>query len=73
MAKGIVDVIKSIVYENNKVIVDWQNKTDIEGQIKIAIDDYVFDLKSKYDIELSFDKIDQFVEEGLSVAKIKFV
>lgn len=73
MAKGIVDVIKSIVYENDKVIVDWQNKTDIEGQIKIAIDDYVFDLKSKYDIELSFDKIDQFVEEGLSVAKIKFV
>lgn len=73
MAKGIVDVIKSIVYENNKVIVDWQNKTDIEGQIKIAIDDYVFDLKSKYDIELSFDKIDQFVEEGLSVAKLKFV
>lgn len=72
MAKGIVDVIKSIVYEKNKVIVDWQNKTDIEGQIKIAIDDYVFDLKSKYDIELSFDKIDQFVEEGLSVAKIKF-
>jgi len=73
MAKGIVDVIKSIVYENNKVIVDWQNKTDIEGQIKIAIDDYVFDLKSKYDVELSFDKIDQFIEEGLSVAKIKFV
>lgn len=73
MAKGIVDVIKSIVYENNKVIVDWQNKTDIEGQIKIAIDDYVFDLRSKYDIELSFDKIDQFVEEGLSVAKIKLV
>lgn len=73
MATGIDSVIKSIVFEKDKIIVDWQNKADIEGQIRIAIDDYIFDLKSKYDIELSFDKIDELVEEGLGVAKLKFV
>lgn len=73
MAKGSENVIKSLVYEGGKLIVDWQNKSDLEGQIRIAIDDYVFDLKSKYDKEFSFDKIDQFVEEALNVAKIKFV
>lgn len=73
MALGIDKVIKSVVFENNKIIVDWQNKSDIEGQIRIAIDDYIFELTSKYDVELSYDKIDELVEEGLGVAKLKFV
>ncbi|MCD4736078.1 MAG: DUF3387 domain-containing protein, partial [Bacteroidales bacterium] len=64
MASGIDNVIKSFVFENDKIIVDWQNKSDIEGQIRIAIDDYIFDLTSKYDVKLSYDKIDELVEEG---------
>jgi len=72
LAIGIYEVIRSIVYENGQLIVDWQNKPDIEGKIRIAIDDYIFDLKSKYDITLSFEDIDQTVEEALKVAKIKF-
>lgn len=73
LAVGIDQVIRSVVYQNDQLMVDWQNKPDIEGKIRIAIDDYIFDLKSQYDIDLSFDDIDQTVEEALKVAKIKFV
>lgn len=73
MAEGIDQVIKSIVFENGKPIIDWVNKSDIEGRIKIDIDDYLFDLKAQQDIELPFDLIDELVEEGLKVAKLKYV
>lgn len=66
-------VIRSVVYQDQQLMVDWQNNPDIEGKIRIAIDDYIFDLKSKFDIDLSFDHIDETVEEALKVAKIKFI
>lgn len=73
LAEGIDGVIKGIVFENGKPIVDWVHKSDIEGKIKIAIDDYLFEVKSQLDIDLPFDLIDQLVEQGLQVAKAKYV
>ena len=73
IAVEIDAIIRSIVYEDDILIIDWQNKTDIEGKIKIAIDDYIFDLKAKYDLDISFKQIDDLVEQGLNIAKIKFV
>lgn len=73
IAEGIDNVIKSIVFENRKPIIDWINKSDIQGKIKIEIDDYLFDLKAKRGIELPFDLIDELVEEGLKIAKLKYV
>ncbi|MDN3689661.1 type I restriction endonuclease subunit R [Cyclobacterium jeungdonense] len=73
MAEGIDQLVKSIVFENGKPIIDWVNKSDIEGRIKIDIDDYLFDLKAQQDIELPFDLIDELVEESLKVAKLKYV
>jgi type I restriction enzyme R subunit len=73
IAVEIDAIIRSIVYVDEILIIDWQNKTDIEGKIKIAIDDYIFDLKAKYDLDISFKQIDDLVEQGLNIAKIKFV
>lgn len=73
MAEGIDRVIKSIVFENGKPIIDWITKSEIEGRIKIEIDDYLFDLKAHQDLELPFDLVDELVEEGLKVAKLKYV
>ncbi|MEP0938199.1 MAG: HsdR family type I site-specific deoxyribonuclease [Ekhidna sp.] len=73
MANGIDQVIKSIVFENGKPIVDWMNKSDIEGQIKIGIDDYLFELKSEMEIDFPFDLIDSVVDEGLKIARLKYV
>ena len=72
--KGIQNISEDpAVYEDEILIIDWQNKTDIEGKIKIAIDDYIFDLKAKYDLDIAFNQIDDLVEQGLNIAKIKFV
>jgi type I restriction enzyme R subunit len=73
IAEGIDNLIRSIVFEDGKLIIDWQNKSDVEGHIKIAIDDYLYDIKTKYSIDLPFSLIDQMVEDGLKVAKLKFV
>lgn len=73
MAKVVDDIIKSIVFENERPIVDWITKSDIEGRIRIEIDDYLFDLKAQRNIDLPFDLIDEFVEEGIKVAKLKYV
>lgn len=73
MAEGIDTLIREIVFEKGQLIIDWQKNSDIEGQIKIAIDDYLFELKLKYGIDLPFDLIDQMVADGLTVAKLKFV
>lgn len=73
IAEDIDSLIRSIVYENGKLIIDWQNKSDVEGKIRIAIDDYFFEAKTTYGIDFSFDKIDQMVEDGLKMAKLKFI
>jgi ATP-dependent DNA helicase RecG len=37
------------------------------------IDDYLYDLKTQQDIELPFELIDQLVEQGIEIAKRKYV
>lgn len=73
LAIGIDEVIRSVVYDRNQLIIDWQNKPDIEGKIRIGVDDYIFDLKSKYDIDFPFNDIDELMEEAIKMAKIRFV
>jgi len=73
IAKGIDKVIVDCVFENGKPIIDWPNKSDVEGKIRIDIDDYLFDLKAREGLDLPLDLIDQLVEEGLNVAKLKYV
>lgn len=73
IAEGIDSIIKSVVFENGKPIIDWVNKSDIQGKIKIEIDDYLFDMKTQRDIDLPLDLVDQLVEESIKVAKLKYV
>jgi type I restriction enzyme R subunit len=73
IALEIDNLIRSIVFENEKLIIDWQNKSDVEGKIRIAIDDYFFEAKTTYGLDFSFEKIDQMVEDGLKMAKLKFI
>lgn len=73
VAEEIDNLIKSSVFENGKPVIDWPNKSDIEGKIRIDIDDYLFDLKSIEGLNFSLELIDQLVEEGLKVAKLKYV
>src|SRR5699024_6012794 len=72
IALGVDKVIQSVIYDKGQLIVDWQNNLDIEGKIKIGIDDYLYDVKLKYDLEFPFDDIDKVVEDVLGVAKTRF-
>lgn len=72
IALGVESAVKSIIYENEIIIVDWQNNSDLEGKLRIVIDDFVFEIKSKYDISLPFNKIDELIEECIKIAKVRY-
>jgi len=73
MAEEIDRIIQINVLEDGKPIIDWQSRSDIEGKVRIEIDDYLFDLQTLHDLKLPLNLIDDLVEEGLKVAKLKYV
>jgi len=72
IAAGIDDVVKTNVFDNGHPVVDWQKNDDIKGKMRIEIDDLLFELKNKYDLEISFDHIDQLIAECIKVAETKY-
>jgi type I restriction enzyme R subunit len=73
IAHNIDKIIQKNVLENGSPIIDWQSKSDIEGKVRIEIDDYLFELQSEEKLELPLATIDELVEESLKVAKLKYV
>ncbi len=73
IALGIDDILQSIVYVQGSVLVDWQNNRDLEGKIRIAIDDFCFELKKDTKFDCPLDLLDELIEECLKVAKIKYI
>lgn len=72
-ALNIDSLIKHAIFENNKLIIDWQSKTNITGKLLIEIGDYFIDeVRDKYDIELSFSELDQIAGECIEVSKIRY-
>ncbi len=72
VALGIDRIIKNNLFEDGKKVIDWQKNDDIKGKITIEIDDLLFDLKSKHDIDFGFDHMDALIEESLKVAVSKY-
>ena len=71
-ALGIDRIIKNNLFEDGRKVIDWQKNDDIKGKITIEIDDMLFDLKSKHDIDFGFDHMDALIEESLKVAVSKY-
>lgn len=72
-ALRIDDLIQIAVLDNNKPIIDWQNKTNITGKLLIEIGDYLIDeVRDKYNVELSFNEMDKIAEDCIEVAKIRY-
>ena len=61
--------IESIVKSHR--IVNWSQNTDIQNQIKTAIEDMLFDIQSEYDFELNFDTIDTILEKCIYIARMR--
>jgi type I restriction enzyme, R subunit len=72
IASGIEDVVKANVFHNGHPVIDWQKNDDIKGKMRIEIDDLLFEIKNKYDLELNFDHIDQLIAECIKVAETKY-
>ncbi|MEG2339760.1 MAG: type I restriction endonuclease subunit R [Odoribacter sp.] len=72
-ANTIDSIIRRYATDNEKTVVDWQNKGQLIGKMKIEIEDYLIDeVKQKYDISMTFDDIDMIINRCVDVAKLWF-
>jgi type I restriction enzyme R subunit len=72
-ANAIDNIVKNYVTDNEKVVVDWQNKGNLIGKMKIEIEDYLRDeVKNKYEMPITFDNMDEIVDRCVEVAKMWF-
>ena len=55
------------IVQKNKVV-DWHGKRDIHNKILNDIEDYLYELKDRKKIDLTFDDIDEIMERALKVA-----
>ena len=61
---------KTLIIDNS-VLVDWQQKSDIIGRMKIELEDYLIDeVKRKYSLDFSFDDMDSIIDGCVDVAKL---
>ena len=73
ISKGMDTTIRSVIFEGNSLMVDWQSNSDLEGRLRIALDDFLFDLKADAAPDLPNICIDQLVDECLKIAKVRYI
>ena len=62
--------IDDIIVDN--CVVDWVDNTDIQNMMLNKIEEYLYEVKDKYGIDLSFDDIDEIMDQSLTVAKTRY-
>ncbi|EKE02609.1 MAG: hypothetical protein ACD_20C00357G0032 [uncultured bacterium] len=62
--------IDDIILKNR--IVDWTNNIDVQNIMFNEIEDYLFSVKGRHTIELSYNDIDIIIEKSLSIAKNRY-
>lgn len=55
-----------------KRIVNWTTNIDVQNQMKNEIEDYLFDLKERRGLDLTFDDIDRIMEQCLDIARVRY-
>ena len=53
---------------NKHKIVDWQRKDDIKNNMRQEIEDYLFSIKGRYDLNLKYDEMDEIIEQSIEIA-----
>lgn len=72
-ALAIDSIIRKYVLDKDIPIVDWTTKSNLIGQMKIDMEDYLIDeVKRKYNIPMSFDDMDAIIDRSVEVAKLWF-
>lgn len=66
-ALAIDDIIQKLLKVN------WQNEVDIPKRMALQIGDYLIDeVRDKYNMDLSFEEIDNIADRCVAVAKIRY-
>ena len=69
--KAFDAIIRKTIIVDGVILVDWQQKSDIVGKIKIELEDELIDnIKRKYELDFSFDEMDVIIDGCVDVAKI---
>jgi type I restriction enzyme R subunit len=55
------------------IVVDWLSNLDVQNEIRNRIDDFLYELKERRGIELSYDDMDLIVENSLNIARVRYV
>jgi type I restriction enzyme R subunit len=53
-------------------IVNWGTNADVQNQMRNLIEDFLFELKNKHGIALTFDDIDAIMEQCLDIARVRY-
>lgn len=70
-ARAFDDIMNRTLIVDGQVLVDWQQKSDIIGRMKIELEDYLIDkVKRKYGLAFSFDDMDVIIDGCVEVAKL---
>jgi len=63
---GIDAIIRTIK------IVNWETNADVQNQMRNLIEDYLFELKRKHGVALTFEDIDAIMEQCLDIARVRY-
>jgi len=62
--------IENIIKTN--IVVDWKVKSDIINKMKQLIDDMVYELQDKYDIQIEPKQLDDIIQKSIEIAKSRY-
>ena len=71
---GIEELTADIAIELEEIIEgkkvrDWVNNLDVQNQMKMEIEDYLYSIKGRYEIQLTPGDMDQILASVIEVAK----
>ena len=56
------------IIESHKIR-DWDTNIDVQNSMVSDIEDYLFSIKGRYDLELTYEEIDDILDSTLKIAK----
>lgn len=76
--KVMFAITESLALETDQIVlkhkkIDWEKSIDIPKKMLLEIGDYIIDeIRDKYDLQLSFDKIDSIAQRMIDVTKRRY-
>ena len=68
LGKAAIEIDKTI---DQHRIVRWVDNIDVQNRMKMAIEDYLFEVQEAQNIQLDFDTIDDILDRVIEIAKVR--